>query len=74
MRGREKISGTELGKIANPQISIIAKIVATFEYFANFFRSIVLFDDHNNNVWMEIVLQFQFYGDFSDSGQFCLFS
>ena len=55
--GRQ-LSGTDPGKFANSQISIIAKIVAKFQYFANSFCSVVLFDlfFHNFHVLMEIML------------------
>ena len=56
--GRQ-FSGTDPGKVANSQISIITKKGAEFEYFANFFCNVVLFDVfyHHYHVWVEIVLQ-----------------
>ena len=39
-----QFSGTDQGKIANSQTSIIAKKGAEVEYFANFFCNVVLFD------------------------------
>ena len=59
MRGRRQLSGTDPGKIANFQISIIAKKGAEVEYFANFFGNEELLDAfyHKYHVWMENVLQ-----------------
>ena len=57
--GARQFSGTDSGKIANSQISIIAKNGAEVEYFANFPSNVVLFDAfyHKYHVWMENVLQ-----------------
>ena len=61
------------GKIANSQMSIIAKKGAEAENFANVFCNVVLFDAfyHKYHVWMENVIQSSFYRDFLDFGQFC---
>ena len=50
---------TDPGKIANSQISIIAKKGAEVDYFANFSCNVVLFDAfyHKHHVWMENMLQ-----------------
>ena len=50
---------TNPGKIANSQISTIAKNGAGVEYFANFFCKVALFDAfyHKFHVWMKNVLQ-----------------
>ena len=57
--GGRQFSGTDSGKIANSQISIIAKKGAEVEYFANFFCNVALFDAfyHKYHVWMENMLQ-----------------
>ena len=54
-----QFSGTDPGKIANFQISIVVEKGAEVEYFANFFCNVVLFHTfyHNYHVWMENVLQ-----------------
>ena len=60
MRGRRQFSGTDSVKIANSQISVFVKKVAKLEYFANFFRRVLLFDVfyHHYHVRREIVLRF----------------
>ena len=73
--GGRRFSGTDPGKIANFQISIIVKNGAEAEYFANF-CNVVLFDAvyHNYHVWLKNVLQIQFCRDFLDFDQFCRLS
>ena len=57
--GGRQFSGTDPGKIANFQTSIMAKKRAEVQYFANFFCNEVLFDAfyHKYRVWLENVLQ-----------------
>ena len=53
----------------------LRKKAAKFEYFANLYCSLVLFDvlDHYHHVWMKIVLKTHLYRDFSDFGPLTTF-
>ena len=63
MRGVTQFSVTNPGKIAHSKISIMAKKGVEVECFANVLCNVVLFDAsyHNYHVWMENVLQIEFY-------------
>ena len=52
--GGGQFSGTDPGKKANSQISIVAGKSSKLQYFANFFRRVVFLDAfyHDYRVWM----------------------